>query len=193
MRRVQTNTLFLVSIGHGYNDIFWLFLPLALPILRAEFQLSYTQSGLLLSFYTCIIAVFSFLNGHLGDLYGRGRILSIGFLLTAISYVSFVFLKSFASMLLVLTVAGIGVSTFHSLAPPLLSEEFKQRKGILFGIFEASGSGGILLMMIFFGLLVNSIGWRPISALIALVGLPLAFAFHKEDLPMSSSLSERTQ
>jgi FSR family fosmidomycin resistance protein-like MFS transporter len=193
MRKFGTNALFLISTGHSYNDIFWLFLPLVLPILRTEFHLSYTQSGLLLSFYTFIIAVFSFLNGHLGDLYGRGRILSLGFLLTAMSYISLVFLKSFHSMLVVLTVAGIGVSTFHSLAPPLLSEQFRQRKGILFGIFEGAGSAGILLMMCFFGMLVNSIGWRPISALIALVGLPLAFAFYKKDPPASSSQSERAQ
>ena len=193
MKKLQANTLFLVSIGHGYNDIFWLFLPLALPILREEFRLSYTQSGLLLSFYTLIIAAFSFLSGHLGDLYGRGRILSVGFLLTAVSYISLVFLKSFASMLIVLAVAGIGVSTFHSLAPPLLSEQFRQRKAILFGIFEASGSAGILLMMYFFGILVSSMGWRPISALIAIMGLPLALIFYKEDLPTPSSQSKRTQ
>lgn len=193
MKKLQANTLFLVSIGHGYNDIFWLFLPLALPILREEFRLSYTQSGLLLSFYTLIIAVFSFLSGHLGDLYGRGKILSVGFLLTAVSYISLVFLKSFASMLIVLAVAGIGVSTFHSLAPPLLSEQFRQRKAILFGIFEASGSAGILLMMCFFGILVSSMGWRPIIALIAIMGLPLALIFYKEDLPSPSSQSKRTQ
>ena len=151
MKKSPANTLFLVSIGHSYNDVFWLFLPLALPILRNEFHLNYTQSGFLLSFYTFVIAVFSFLSGHLGNVYGREKILSLGFLLTAVSYISLVFLKSFTWMLLILTVAGIGVSTFHSLAPPLLGERFQQRKGIIFGIFEASGSAGIVLMVCFFG------------------------------------------
>ena len=181
MKKAKKNSLFLVSIGHSYNDIFWLFLPLVLPILREEFHLSYTQSGLLLTFYTFVISAFSFLSGHLGDLYGRRRILSIGFLLTSVSYTSFVFLKSFPSMLVILGVAAIGVSTFHSLAPPLLSENFGHRRGIVFGVFESAGSAGILLMMYFFGLLVNIIGWRLICALIALTGLPLTYVFYKED------------
>ncbi len=181
MKKTKKNSLFLVCIGHSYNDIFWLFLPLVLPILREEFHLSYTQSGLLLTFYTLVISAFSFLSGHLGDLYGRRRILSIGFLLTSVSYTSFVFLKSFPSMMVILGVAAVGVSTFHSLAPPLLSEHFGHRKGITFGVFESAGSGGIVLMMYFFGLLVNIIGWRLICALIALTGLPLTFVFYKED------------
>lgn len=181
MKKVQKNPLFLVCIGHSFNDMFWLFLPLVLPLLREEFQLSYTQSGLLLTFYTLVISAFSFLSGHIGDLYGRRRILSIGFLLTSVSYTSFIFLKSFSSMLVILGVAAIGVSTFHSLAPPLLSEHFRNRKGIVFGMFESAGSGGIVLMMYFFGLLVNIIGWRLICALIALAGLPLAFVFYKEN------------
>jgi len=192
MKKSPANTLFLVSIGHSYNDVFWLFLPLALPILRNEFHLNYTQSGFLLSFYTFVIAVFSFLSGHLGNVYGREKILSLGFLLTAVSYISLVFLKSFTWMLLILTVAGIGVSTFHSLAPPLLGERFQQRKGIIFGIFEASGSAGIVLMVCFFGLLVDNLGWRVIIAFIAIMGLPLALAFHKKDLPVFFE-SERTQ
>jgi len=192
MKKPQKNSLFLVSIGHSYNDIFWLFLPLVLPLLREEFHLSYTQSGLLLTFYTFVIAAFSFLSGHLGDLYGRGRILSIGFLLTSVSYTSLVFLKSFLSMLVVLGVAAIGVSTFHSLAPPLLNEQFGHRKGIVFGVFESAGSGGIVLMMYFFSLLVDIIGWRLICALIALIGLPLTYAFYKED-PHTLSLPEEVQ
>jgi FSR family fosmidomycin resistance protein-like MFS transporter len=192
MKKPPRNSLFLVSIGHSYNDIFWLFLPLVLPLLREEFHLSYTQSGLLLTFYTFVISAFSFLSGHLGDLYGRRRILSIGFLLTSVSYTSFVFLKSFSSLLVILGVAAIGVSTFHSLAPPLLSEHFKYRKGVVFGVFESAGSGGIALMMYSFGLLVNITGWRSICALIALAGLPLTYVFYKED-PHNFARSEEEQ
>lgn len=92
-------------------------------------------------------------------------------------------------MLVILGVAAIGVSTFHSLAPPLLSEHFGHRKGITFGVFESAGSGGIVLMMYFFGLLVNIIGWRLLCALIALTGLPLTYVFYKED-PHTFSRSE---
>ena len=95
-------------------------------------------------------------------------------------------------MLVILGVAAIGVSTFHSLAPPLLSEHFGYRKGIIFGVFESAGSGGIVLMMYFFGLLVNMMGWRLICALLALAGLPLTLVFYKED-PRTFSLPEEEQ
>lgn len=192
MKKLHKNSLFLVFIGHSYNDIFWLFLPLVLPLLREEFGLSYTQSGLLLTFYTFVIAAFSFLSGHLGDLYGRRRILSLGFLLTSVSYTCFIFLKSLPFMLVILGVAAIGVSTFHALAAPLLSEHFAHRRGIVFGVFESAGSSGIVLMMYFFGLLVNIIGWRLICAFIALMGLPLTYFFYKED-PHTFSRGEEEQ
>lgn len=190
MKKGGKSSLFLVSIGHSYNDIFWLFLPLILPILRQEFQLSYTQSGLLLTFYIFVISTFSFLSGHLGDIYGKRRIISIGFLLTSVSYTSFAILGSFPSMLVILGVAAVGVSTFHSLAPPLLSEYFSYKKGIVFGVFEGAGSGGIALMMYFFGLLVDIAGWRLICALIALAGLPLVYLFYKKDSRVFSSPEE---
>jgi len=86
MKKRPRHPLFLISIGHGYNDIFWLFLPLILPLLKKEFELTYTQSGLLLTFYTFIIAIFSFITGHLGDKYGKEKIISLGFFLTSAGF-----------------------------------------------------------------------------------------------------------
>lgn len=181
MKKRRNNPLLLLIIGHIYNDMFWLLLPLLLPLLREQFQLSYTQSGLLLTFYTLVISVFSFMSGHWGDLYGTRRILSLGFLLTAISYTCFVFSKSLPWMLVIIGVAGVGVSTFHSLAPPLINKYFRHRKGVIFGLFEAAGSGGVVLLMFSFGMFVDIFGWRLICALVAMIGLPLAYAFYKGD------------
>lgn len=193
MKKRPRHPLFLISIGHGYNDIFWLFLPLILPLLKKEFELTYTQSGLLLTFYTFIIAIFSFITGHLGDKYGKEKIISLGFFLTSAGFTLLVGFNSFAFILILLGIAAVGVSTFHSLAPPLLNQRYRYKKGIIFGIFEAAGSAGIVLMMYLFGLVINLIEWRVISFLIALFGIPLAYFFYRTDYSDLPSTVEKSK
>ena len=48
----------------------------------------------------------------------------------------------------------------------------------------------MLLMVLSFSMLVSKMGWRSISAGIALMGIPLAFVFYRKDGPTPSSSKE---
>jgi len=190
MQKSKKDTLLLLSLAHGSNDICWMMVPLLLPLIRRELHLTYTQSGLLLSCFSVAFSVFSILSGHLGDIYKARRVLSFGFLFTAAIFPLLLLSQSYFQIIAVLVLAAIGVSVFHPVGTALLSRSWQ--KGISFGFFEATGCLGILIMTLLFSPLVTSLGWRLTSLILAAPNLPigLAFLFSHLNLEHSDSATQ---
>ena len=169
----------LILSGHGINDIAWLMIPLFLPLIKEEFALTYVESGLVLACFGFSFSAFSFIYGHLADIYNPIKILSFGFLFTPIAFSLFLLANSFFQTVVVLILAAIGVSAFHPVAISFVGRHWQ--KGSLFGLFEMAGAIGLLMMCISISSLLISFGWRQTSIFYALLGVPIAFllfAFH---------------
>ncbi len=185
MQKSKKDTLLLLSLAHGSNDICWMMVPLLLPLIRRELHLTYTQSGLLLSCFSVAFSVFSILSGHLGDIYKARRVLSFGFLFTAAIFPLLLLSQSYFQIIAVLVLAAIGVSVFHPVGTALVSRNWQ--KGISFGFFEATGCLGILIMTLLFSSLVTSLGWRLTSLILAAPSLPIGLAFLVSHLNLEHS------
>lgn len=150
-------------------------IPLLLPLIREQLHLTYMQSGLLLTCFSLVFSVFSILSGHLGDAYKAERILSFGFLFTAATFPLLFLAHSYFQIIAVLAVIAVGISVFHPVGTALISHGWG--KGIHFGLFEATGCVGVLIMTLLFIPLVTSLGWRLTSLILALPSLPIGLVF----------------
>lgn len=171
----RKKTLLLISLGHAVNDICWLMVPLLLPLIREELGFSYTYAGLIVTCFSAVILAFSLVSGHLADIYEERKVLSFGFFLTVATIPLLLFTRTYLHVIAVLCLVAIGVSVFHPVGIASLSRSWK--RGISFGLFEATGGTGILIMTILFTPLVSTLGWRLTALVLVLPNLPLGLAF----------------
>jgi MFS family permease len=94
-------TVFVDLVGFG------IVLPL-LPIYADRFGATGTQIGILVLSYSAAQLLLAPVWGHLSDRFGRRRILIIGLLGSAVSYVVFAFAGSIVVLLLSRVMAGVG-------------------------------------------------------------------------------------
>lgn len=168
------------NLGHAYNDIYFLIIPLLLPFLKTEFNLTYAQSGLILTGHLGVRSLFSYISGHLGDKYDKRFIISAGFIISSFFLASLILAGSITSVVVYLLLLAIGVATFHPLATAMAGEDaVPEYRAFHMGIFETTGAIGIILASLTFGLAVQNWGWRQTCLLLSLPGLPLAWAYLK--------------
>lgn len=178
------------SLGHAYNDIYFFIIPLILPLLIKEFDLSYTYSGLIMTGHIGIRSLFSYISGHLGDKYDKRIIIATGFLISSLFLAYMVRANSISSVVICFFLMGIGVAAFHPLATAIAgNESYPGYRAFHIGIFETTGASGLVLASLTFGLAVQYLGWRETSFLLALPGIPLAWAYlrkKKEEIDQKS-------
>ncbi|MFW6006506.1 MAG: MFS transporter [Bacillota bacterium] len=182
-------------IGHAYNDIYFLILPLLLPFIKSEFNLNYFQSGLILTSHIGIRSLFSYISGHLGDKYDKRIIISFGFVFSSIFMAGLVLANTYTTVFISLFIMGIGVAAFHPLATALVGEEAEsEHRAFQIGIFETIGASGIIIASITFGFFVGNWGWRQTCLVLAVPGLPLALAYlrmRKEEIDNKMKAEEK--
>ena len=103
----------LVGLAHGTSHFFHLMLPPLFPWLMKDFDLSYTEAGLLMTTFFVISGVGQALAGFIVDRVGSRPVLFFGIGLLAFSGVILGLSDSYAMLLGTAAVAGLGNSIFH--------------------------------------------------------------------------------
>ena len=177
--------LIMFMLAHAVNDGFAWLLPPLLPVIREYFNLSYSESGLILTSYRFFGSIFQAPAGYLIHLAPISTILVSGFLWCSVGMFLASFSPGYGSLLWLSSISGIGRSTYHPLAVTVLSRIFEKKTfGRVMG-FHLSGSGtGMVAAPFLVGLLVMNFSWRlPLqvwSALGMMVGLGLYFFLKHE-------------
>jgi len=163
--------------------------PPILSLVKAEFNLSYAQGGLLMSLFALPGVVISIPAGMLADRYGQKTIGIISFALIIAGTATFASGNSLLVLALGRIVAGTGAVTLLVLAPQLLAQWFAGREvGTAMGVFNASLPLGAILSLNFLAMLGQNLGWRAsvwISAVVPLIAL-IAFVFFFTPAPGTS-------
>jgi len=181
-------------LSHSANDIFWFVLPIVLPLLLVRFDLSYGEAGAILTFYLALNALGAFTVGRLSDSLPRRLVMGVGFWVAALGLIAAAFAPSFPLFMAFLAPTAIGVSTFHPTMYAHIEESVVEGKGHVLGIYEAFGTGAILVMSFVNGTLLASIGTRGVLIITAAPALVMgallirahAFDAHEpqaEDVP----------
>ena len=114
--RFETDRILTISSGHAIHDTYTAFLPPLLPALIQKFTLSKTDAGLL----TFFIQTPSLLQPVIGHLADRRNLRILVILAPAVSATVMSLLgiaPNFASLAVLLTIAGLSSASFHAIGP----------------------------------------------------------------------------
>lgn len=174
MERRANLSLALVSATHGMNHFYQLLLPVVLPKIRIEYDLSYFTAGILLSSYGLSYSLFQTPVGYISGRFGKKRLLVLGLIITSLSFLAMGFTDNILVLGLLFFLAGIGGSTYHPNGMPLISDLFKENKGQASGFHQTGGSLGSFVAPLIAGFTAVALDWKTTLMVLSLPGIILS-------------------
>jgi len=169
--RHDAEVIGLIGLAHGTSHFFHLMLPPLFPWLMKDFDLSYTEAGLLMTTFFVISGVGQALAGFIVDRVGSRPVLYFGMGLLSLSGVILGLSNSYSMLLLTAAVAGLGNSIFHPADFTLLNRRVAQpRLGHAFSVHGLSGNLGWASAPVFMAGITTVAGWKMAGFAAAGVG-----------------------
>ncbi|NNJ75077.1 MAG: MFS transporter [Anderseniella sp.] len=142
--------------------------PAALPVLRAELNLSLFQAGLVVSMFSLVAAVAGILFGALSDKWGQLRLAIVGLVLAAAAGAAGAWADSGVTLIASRVAEGVGFFMISVSLPGLVlrlaDDRTRQTAMGLWGAYLPLGAGLILLAG---GVVIETVGWRGLWLLIS--------------------------
>lgn len=165
--------LYSIAFAHLLNDLIQAIIPASYPILKENFNLSFTQIGLITFSYQMAASILQPLVGLYTDKKPKPFSQIIGMLFSLAGIVLLAFATSFVSIILAVTFVGIGSSIFHPEASRISFLASGGKRGLAQSIFQLGGNAGTAIGPLLVALIVvpNSqqhIVWFAVVAVIAL-------------------------
>ncbi|RAI43969.1 MFS transporter [Rhodoplanes roseus] len=171
----DTRVIVAVSAAHFVSHYFILALPPVFEMVRADFQVTYTELGFALIVFNIACAVCQTPAGVLVDRIGARRVLVFGLVAGAVALAASGLVGSFWLFVLLFGLGGLGSAVYHPADYAALSNRVAaERIGRAYSIHTFAGMlGGAVAppVMLF---LQSQIGWRGAFVASALPGLALA-------------------
>ena len=169
--RHDAEVIGLVGLAHGTSHFFHLMLPPLFPWLMKDFNLSYTEAGLLMTVFFVISGIGQALAGFVVDKVGSRPVLFFGIGLLALSGVILGLSNSYPMLLATAAVCGLGNSIFHPADFTLLNRRVSQpRLGHAFSVHGLSGNLGWAAAPVFMASIASVAGWQAAGFAAGAVG-----------------------
>lgn len=162
----------LVSSGHFVSHFLTLTLPPLFPFLRADFDMSYTQLGLIMTLYAAATGLLQIPMGSLVDRIGAFPILLTGLTLLCLGIGGIGLVGSPWALGVLAILAGSANSVFHPANYSVLSASINpNRLGRAFAIHTFAGHFGNAVAPITVIFLAVTWGWRVALVTVGAAGL----------------------
>jgi MFS transporter, FSR family, fosmidomycin resistance protein len=178
MPSARRSVLATAGAMHFLHDGFSEILYVLLPVWAAEFRLSLSQVGFIRTAYTGGMAAFQIPAGLLAERFGERLLLTLGTLVTACAFIAVALGASgFVSLLLVLTLAGLGSGVQHPLSSSVVAKAYEDgpRRAAL-GTYNFAGDIGKVTSAALIGLVAAFAGWRVAATGYGVLGIVAAVA-----------------
>ena len=177
--------LFAISFAHLLNDLIQAIIPSVYPILKQNYQLSFSQIGLITFAFQLSASLLQPFVGYYTDKHPKPFSQIYGMLFSMAGIVSLSFADNFYWILVSVVLIGIGSSIFHPESARISNMASGGKRGLAQSIFQVGGNFGTALGPLLVALIVvpNSqkyILWFVIAAVIAL-GIITKIAFWYRD------------
>ncbi len=170
--------VWLITIAHGVNEFYSVALPPILPLIVADFDITYGQAGALITTFFVMYSVFQLPAGFLADRIGQTRLLAGGMVLLSGGLFVVSTATDFTLLLAGQALAGIGGSTYHPSGMSLISDlEVSSTEGRAMGIHGLGGVTGMALSPVLIGGLAAVYDWRLALTVGATIGVIYAAVF----------------
>ncbi len=148
------------------------------PYLKADWGITDTQCGLLVSAVSWSILIFSFPASILVDRWSRKKSIGLMATLWSLATLACAFTRNFISLFAVRAAIGIGEAGYAPGGTAMISAVFpKEKRARVLGLWNASIPLGSALGIAIGGLVAEHLGWRYAFGLVALPGMVVALLF----------------
>ena len=156
-------------VAHTMNDFYATILPAFLPAVASEFDLDYTELGILSFAFTLLTGVLQPALGSIADRSGRRRwMLVLGFSVAAVGFFAMAVAPTFWFIVTVSLLCGLGAATYHPQATAFIVSAYPLRLGRMLGIHGWGGAVGHFLAPAAAVLVIAAFNWRVAMAAIAI-------------------------
>ena len=148
------------------------------PYLKADYGITDTQCGLLVSAVYWSILIFSFPVSILVDRWSRKKSIGLMAVLWSLATLACAFTRNFTQLFTARTAIGIGEAGYAPGGTAMISTMFpKEQRARVLGLWNASIPLGSALGIGLGGLVAEHFGWRYALGLVALPGMVIALLF----------------
>jgi MFS family permease len=148
------------------------------PFLKAEWAVSDTQLGSLVSIVALVVGVMTFPVSLLADRWGRVKSATAMALVWGIATMGCGLAGGFATMLFARAVVGLGEAGYGSAGGAILTHLFPPRlHSTVMGAFLSAALFGSVLGVVLGGVIAKSLGWQMAFISVGVAGLVLAITF----------------
>ena len=186
----------LIGMAHASSHYYHLVLPPLFPILKEEFEVSYTALGALPSLFFAASGIMQIVAGFLVDRFGARRILLLGLTLLSLSVAGFGLVSEFWMLFPLAVLAGIGNSVFHPADLAILTAKVSPpRLGRGYAIHALAGNVGWAAAPIGVISITQWADWRTALIVSGLTGLGIvaSLMLSGDDLSDDRAPIERKQ
>lgn len=173
LQKTMYSILFSISFAHLLNDLIQAIIPSVYPILKENYQLSFSQIGLITFAFQLSASLFQPFVGYYTDKYPQPFSQIYGMLFSLVGIVSLSFANNFYWILVSVVFIGIGSAIFHPESARISNMASGGKRGLAQSIFQVGGNLGTALAPLLVALIVvpNSqryILWFIVAVVIAL-------------------------
>lgn len=169
--------LTLVSAAHAVIHAVAVLMPLIYPIIQKEYNLSYTQIGLIVAIPNAVGGLLQIVFGLLSRYILRKVMLGVGSMLVGVSTFFTGTIAGYWTLMLWSLLSRIAGAPQHPVGSSYLSDRYgRKRHGYALAWHVAGGNIGTLAVPLIAGPLLGIWGWRPVLYLAALPGILIGIA-----------------
>ncbi len=145
MRKFNFKMLLVLSLGHLVTDIYQGALPAILPFLKENLSLSYTMAGVILMTSNFTSSLIQPLFGYLSDKQDKPLLLPAGCLCAGIGFSLLSIPSSYAVVLLLVVVSGLGVASYHPEGYKTAAGFTGEKRATGMAVFSVGGNLGMAI------------------------------------------------
>jgi FSR family fosmidomycin resistance protein-like MFS transporter len=144
-RLTPTVVALAVAVAHGLNDTYSAFLHPLLPRVMQKLDLNIAQAAALTMTLSLAASLVQPAIGSFADRFGRRWFVLLGPLLTAVFMSLIGVAPSFAVLIVLLVLGGLGSAAFHPPGAAMAAGTISERRGTRYSMFSFGGSVGYAL------------------------------------------------
>jgi FSR family fosmidomycin resistance protein-like MFS transporter len=184
--------LFTISLSHCINDMLQSIIPSIYPVLKDKFHLTFTQIGMITFTYQMTASILQPFVGVYTDKNPRPYSLAIGMGFTLIGLLAASVAPGLPSILIAVSLIGIGSSIFHPESSRVAHMASGGKKGLAQSIFQLGGNAGSAIGPLLAALIVvpygqYNVAWFCLVAVLGIIILLVVSKWYREQLQLRAT------
>ncbi|MFE3869117.1 MFS transporter [Flavobacterium sp. LS2P90] len=192
VQKTVYSVLFSIAFAHLLNDLMQSVIPSTYPILKENFNLSFTQIGLITFVFQLTASILQPFIGFYTDKYPKpySLIIAMLFTITGLGFLSIS--TSFWMLLVSVGFVGVGSSIFHPEASRVAYLGSGGKRGLAQSIFQLGGNSGSAIGPLLVALIVAPFGqsniiWFVIAGILGIIILSRIALWYQNHLSLRAA------